>query len=336
MLRRKISSLKIPGQSPTKRLRVRWELEPDVLNYDSDDPMEVDSQVESQPDLREIKPHPLYCFPDADVELLIANLSFRVHTSILAHESPVLRELLVRDKNSSQCTVVCLCDSEVDFSALLSVLYGGIDAFLVDVGPYPFGFIASLVRMGYKYSIERILETALARLETHFTRDWDVMKSRFTGCGGSVPVVTCTPQDAVSAINLARLTGTRGHSAGDGSFETLPPDDLMHCIAGQKNLLKQKATTYLLFLETMGRSPSCGTPGVCDATLHSLREHITAMAKQISTDALRPVLPPLYERELCATCMGMIQVQDLGRASSVFSWITSQLESVESLDQFRA
>lgn len=116
--------------------------------------------------------------------------------------------------------------------------------------------VAALIRLGHKYAIDDLVSSALSRLSTCFPTDFDAYCASITS-GGS-QVLTCTPEDAITAVNLARLLGDdarmilpsalytccqlgadiliRGVANEDGELEKLCDADLGRCVDARARL----------------------------------------------------------------------------------------------------
>lgn len=138
--------------------------------------------------------------------------------------------------------------------------------------------LASLIRMSHKYSIPDVLADALARMKRFYTSDleeWSAISSR-------EEYVKADPEDAITAIQLARLTdtptllptaflscfaldATTVPSPSAGNTRThilcqLPPEDLTRIIRGRVALMTLHVVRIL---------PMRGTPGVPSAGCRS-------------------------------------------------------------------
>ncbi len=70
--------------------------------------------------------------------------------------------------------------------------------------PVPFAILSSLIRIAHKYAVQDVLDDALSRLKKFHSNDlaaWQDADSR-------AQYVTTVPEDALTAIHLARLTTT--------------------------------------------------------------------------------------------------------------------------------
>ena len=67
-----------------------------------------------------------------------------------------------------------------------------------------FAVVAALVRLGHKYAITDVYEEALARLSAHYSSDLD----RWRRCRAGNSSLRTTPQDAMTVVELARLTNS--------------------------------------------------------------------------------------------------------------------------------
>lgn len=120
----------------------------------------------------------------------------------------------------------------------------------------PFAMAAALIRLGHKYAIDDLVSSALVRLTTCFPSDFDTYCTSITAGGSGL--LACSPQDAIAAVNLARLLGdeactilpgalytccqidadslTRGVVREDGEVEALSDADAALCIDARARL----------------------------------------------------------------------------------------------------
>ncbi|TFK82912.1 hypothetical protein K466DRAFT_555880 [Polyporus arcularius HHB13444] len=138
-------------------------------------------------------------------------VAFRVHKSLLAQRSEVFRDLFSLPSSGTEetldgCPVVHLIDPPDDLRHLLSVLCCGKNYYYTQdkVQPVSVKVLAALIRMSHKYAIQDVLADALARLQRYYTAnlaEWSAIASR-------EQYVKADPEDAITVIELARLTDT--------------------------------------------------------------------------------------------------------------------------------
>ncbi|GBE89238.1 hypothetical protein SCP_1502460 [Sparassis crispa] len=228
-----------------------------------------------------------FWFTDGSIVLIAEGRAFRVHQSILAKNSQVFTDLFsisqpVEQRQSETidgCPLVHLSDSADDLLHLLRAVYDGRNYLRHD--RIAFARIAALVRMSHKYEIDDLLEDALARIRTCFPDDFDVWESE-TGEHDSSSVMTFSPTDAITVVNLGRLTNTlsllpvalyrccqlrpqdllSGSGEGDRVVEQLTTDDLARCI-GARGVLVHEAIAMLRDIAAPVTSVYCRTHYIC-------------------------------------------------------------------------
>ncbi|KAM5541917.1 hypothetical protein V8D89_004227 [Ganoderma adspersum] len=157
---------------------------------------------------------------DADVWLTDGNCvvvakdtAFRVYKGILSLHSELFRDLFSLPNSSSGndmmdgCPTVTVADDPRDIRCLFLVLCCGKDFYHENDEPKPveFAVLASLIRMGHKYSIPKIMNDALSRLKKYYPTTlsaWDEIDTR------EGYVATESAVHAFEVVRLARLTET--------------------------------------------------------------------------------------------------------------------------------
>ncbi|KZT67607.1 hypothetical protein DAEQUDRAFT_672986 [Daedalea quercina L-15889] len=149
-------------------------------------------------------------FSDGNVVLETHGHAFKVHQGLLAYNSEVFRDLFTIPQPASSetfdgCPVVHLTDHPVELRLLLQAIFSGQSYHRNDkrVG---FAIVAAIVRLSHKYQIDYVRDAYLWRMKSCFPtkfETWDTMR----GSCGSTLTGFCTA-DAITAVNIARLTGT--------------------------------------------------------------------------------------------------------------------------------
>jgi len=221
----------------------------------------------STQDLEVVRDEELW-YPDGSIVLVAERRAFRVYHGILLRESTVFSDLLSlpqpEDVNGIDgCPLVKLSDSAEDLRHLLRFLFNR--RYFMPAGePIAFSAVAALVQLGHKYLLDIAEAEGLRLLKTVFTTslsDQPGIIHRGLDSDGwpkiAVSVIRYQDRDAITAVNLARLTGewsilptafylccqlqaetlVLGNPRADGSKDRLSPSDLATCINGKKELM---------------------------------------------------------------------------------------------------
>ena len=196
----------------------------------------------------------------------------------------------------------------------------------------PFEVLASLIRMGYKYALQDILDHALSRLKKFYTDDLAVWKDR----ASRERYVTATDDDALTAVALARLTNTPSllptallvctkiatdyWEDTDGSvvprIAALPVSDQLQLTAAKASLTESCATRPLRLLASIPCA-GCARPAFCraqrEAPLDALRDRDVLLAFN-DKGALEPIAErfwgDVHWGRLCAACQDVLKGVD--------------------------
>ncbi|KZT74401.1 hypothetical protein DAEQUDRAFT_807539 [Daedalea quercina L-15889] len=202
-----------------------------------------------------------FWYPDGTVVLLArTKVAFRVHKGILADHSTVFCDLFAvaqpqGEERYAECPTVNLTDAPGEVKYLLKVLYRPRRYYMPDQR-VSFAMVAALLRLGHKYAIDDFVSSTLSRLATCFSSSFETYYASITTEGS--PDMTCIPEDAITAVNLARLVGedasmilpsalytccqlpsstlTRGVISEDGDVQKLSDADLDLCIDARVRL----------------------------------------------------------------------------------------------------
>ncbi|KAH9930974.1 uncharacterized protein B0H18DRAFT_120286 [Fomitopsis serialis] len=171
----------------------------------------------STQDLELVRDEELW-FLDGSIVLVAERRAFRVYHGILLRESTVFSGLLSLpqpdDVNGIDgCPLVKLSDSADDLRHLLRFLFNR--RYLMPAGePIAFSAAAALVQLGHKYQLDIAEAEGLRLLKTVFTTSFrdqpDIIYRSFDSSGRQQTVqsvVRYQDRDAITAVNLARLTG---------------------------------------------------------------------------------------------------------------------------------
>ena len=194
------------------------------------------SDAENAPDFvfegRPVKKDSEVWLEDGNVILHADGVVFKVYQGILARRSEVFRDLFTlpdppETERLEGVPVISVSDSPDDLRHLLLVLCCGkkyvkqpmspLDmitnaersSYYTQHGsPFPveFSTVTALVKLGHKYAIPDVLDDALSRFKQYYPNN---ITSYHLGRGSlRSDVIIARPQDAITAIHLARLTNT--------------------------------------------------------------------------------------------------------------------------------
>ncbi|KAI8974165.1 hypothetical protein BD414DRAFT_498336 [Trametes punicea] len=222
-------------------------------------------------------------FPNGNVIIIADNkVAFRLYRGVLSRLSEVFRGLFAiplppDSEEMDGCPLVHLSDSPDDLKCLFMVLCRRKNYFYRrdEPIPVPFSVLASLIRMGHKYGIQEVYNTALRRLKKSYTSsmtEWisPQLRKRY---------VKTTELDAPAVIELARLTNNpdllpsaylaccslhcvaRGRKRARDQVEP-PPWDLQNILAGRAKLVQRRALNLLALLR-VPPCDNCARPEQC-------------------------------------------------------------------------
>ncbi|KAL6301485.1 hypothetical protein BKA93DRAFT_738642 [Sparassis latifolia] len=270
-----------------------------------------------------------FWFEDGNTVLISRDVGFRIHRGIVSRHSEVFRDLftLPQPTNAEKvhdCPVVSLSDSPMELRILLRAIYNGQRY-------AEFWEVATVVRLSQKYLMEELYEDGLACLKTCLTDDFNVWDriSRADDC--SSPVMHFDFEDAIAAVNLARLTHTdsmlpivlylccqldsealvRGIVRPDGIVEQLSPEDLMRYIDAAVSLSARNTSRHLL----LDVSPDCACRSICFPRLQQIIIRLFNTPDVLeSCDVLSSADSTIDSFDgLCTECISCLKTEDLER-----------------------
>ncbi|KAI0683669.1 hypothetical protein C8T65DRAFT_749389 [Cerioporus squamosus] len=210
---------------------------------------------------------------DGTVILIARDVEFRVYGGVLATHSPVFKELLSEDspvrtvsingKDDVPCPVVALSDSPEDLRHILRVYMPRSEVSMFPAREPSFAFISASIRLGKKYKMTPLYEQSIAFLKRYYPSELDKWTELHAWAPDGWPT-----NRAIGVINLARLSGELSLLPGDGSQETLAPEDLDICFKAKTEL--RKASIKLLFdILSPFAAPECTAPSTCSEVFRS-------------------------------------------------------------------
>ncbi|EMD36706.1 hypothetical protein CERSUDRAFT_123789 [Gelatoporia subvermispora B] len=121
-------------------------------------------------DVKVFTNHPTLYFDDGNLILSCGNTLFRVHRSIIAKHSPVIRQTLDNTQLHTLrgCQHLPLGDNPVDIEALLSVLYDGLRVNFPMITTSTFPLLSRLLHASTRYKVETIRADLLACIQNEW------------------------------------------------------------------------------------------------------------------------------------------------------------------------
>ncbi|EIW56927.1 uncharacterized protein TRAVEDRAFT_128217 [Trametes versicolor FP-101664 SS1] len=283
-----------------------------------------------------------FWYSDGSIILVARDVEFRVYKGLLTHHSPVFRDMFSLaqppavsssvpvESAETLCPVVRLSDSPEDMRHILRV-------YMPRHGPstsrHSYHAISAAVRLGHKYQMRDLLDSAILFLKTHYPMDYDDW-TEFGDCGAP----SFSLEHAIGVVNLARLVGDsdllviallvcchiddadaliHGFEREDGSREQLTPEDIALCESAKRRLLEESKQVSLRVCLGLQVSDACMTRSRCLRRLEQARLELgdteTTMAFIEPSERPRP-LDDLIERSdpgLCAHCQKTVADRDL-------------------------
>ncbi|KAH9846274.1 hypothetical protein C2E23DRAFT_890983 [Lenzites betulinus] len=225
-------------------------------------------------------------FTDGNIVLLSSGtascgqVAFRVYKGILSRASPVFQDLFehavappetvdpaplayVADEPEfvDGCPTVKVTDSSIEMRHFLRAIFqSGTTSLSLSYNKtrQPFAHLAAIARLAHKYQADALAAAAFERIEMFFTarqNPWSKLKSAYDyqeglEIRGSQYALSLRPEDAVEAVNLARLFEKplmlplalymccvldpqlmrNGIAREDGTLDRLSDDDFARCI----------------------------------------------------------------------------------------------------------
>ncbi|KAK7008225.1 BTB domain-containing protein [Favolaschia claudopus] len=198
-------------------------------------------------------------FNDGNTVLQAGNTQFRVHLSVLALHSSVFSDMQGLPQPPNQptiegCPVVELQDDPKDVGFLLNALY--IPTFHCQKS-LPFSVVRALIRLGRKYDIKALFDTAVQRLTTEFPatlEEHDVLGLNYTVIddypGLELDVIALASETNIRTVlpyacyHAARLYNKNDFFDGvekeDGTRTSLSVADIRRCVGVDLDLFMQQ------------------------------------------------------------------------------------------------
>ncbi|CAA7258930.1 unnamed protein product [Cyclocybe aegerita] len=161
-----------------------------------------------------------YWFDDGNVVLRAEGTLFRVHCSMMAHQSKVFKDMFgmpqpqeqTQDVMVEDCPVITLGDTGEDVEHILAVFYDNINALDLRQKMH-FSQLSAFLRLGKKYEIEYLQNEALKLLRLDFPATLDAYDKTFAGdqvkydfpreCGPFTPVILLALDHSIPSVLLS-------------------------------------------------------------------------------------------------------------------------------------
>ncbi|TCD68722.1 hypothetical protein EIP91_010006 [Steccherinum ochraceum] len=247
-------------------------------------------------------------FDDGNVILVAEKTAFRVYQGVLSKNSEIFRDMFTIPQPADAeklegCPVVHLSDSQKDLERFLSAVFDLGNTYY-GTQRLPFSIVSAMLRLGTKYGVDFLRESAIGRLRTIFPPRLSDFHNAFTEwalwleSGGdpaneaafSNTLVDMKQEDLFEALNLVQSLGLDaflpqalyccaciqgelllvGHTDVDGYHHELSSDDLKNLYRAQFQFREEwvkRATFYLIGKPV----PHCLTPQACAEGLSKSR-----------------------------------------------------------------
>ncbi|KAI1787711.1 hypothetical protein LXA43DRAFT_1097993 [Ganoderma leucocontextum] len=265
---------------------------------------------------------------DGNIVFISQNTVFRVHMSVLSLHSEVFRDLfllpmhlpLEAHKRHSRAVLPSSCLIRPKIFVNFSSCYYRENDETISV---PCNVLCSLIRMGHKYAIHKVLNDALSRLKKYYTSDlgaWadEQRRTRYVAVGDA---------DHLLAIEVAYLTNTLSilptaflemcslierHIVTLSTCEAqcgLTAERVVQALNG-KVALTANVTTRLLAMHSAVPVPRCQNQGHCTMIAQEVRRTVYARVGSLQLrNMFGHVWHPLYTyfwgsfvARLCPSC----------------------------------
>ncbi|PIL33283.1 hypothetical protein GSI_04733 [Ganoderma sinense ZZ0214-1] len=299
-------------------------------------------------------------FPDGNIVVIAKEkVAFRVHQGILSLRSETFRDLFSLPKADAAgatdsetfdgCPAFRVEDAPEDIRRLFLVICCGKNYYYDQdtLVPVPFDVLASLIRMADKYLIDDVLDEAISRLGKYYTTDLAAWQDP----DGRARYVTTVPEDALTVVQLAWVTGTpslaptayltcvalstrcwgQPESVFRYPLAGLSSQDMAFVLEGKGRLTQAAATRALTLLSALP-SLRCTTRDACTAVreepLAALREDGRLPVALSDEDAFRPIAERMWPEPhwgaFCESCRQALSRTDAREMQSLWDDLPSQ------------
>ncbi|KAF5373481.1 hypothetical protein D9615_009460 [Tricholomella constricta] len=279
-----------------------------------------------------------FWFSDGSVVLIVENMAFRIHQSILSKHSDVFADLFTvpqprSDSDSIEgVPVVHLTDNLADFTDVMRALYEPFhfdklapDADLATL----IQFVSGILRISTKYNILTLREKCIAVLRTKFPSSLSacdrLISSRYKYVASTI----------VRAIPLARETNVPEilpwafYISTNIANDTLLEDSVLSwrdkalCLVGKNQLWEmQKSITHKFHFE-FSKAPTCQLP--CQSRLPQLMSWRRTEELRVSPHPLEQYLD-WDSLKVCPRCVEYAQMQHQKGREMVWKTLPSMFQ----------
>ncbi|KAF8644398.1 hypothetical protein AX16_008459 [Volvariella volvacea WC 439] len=273
--------------------------------------------------------HSQIWYSDGSVILQAESLRFRVHASLLSHQSRVLANMFVNgspnvETTLEQCPVVFLTDRAQDVEYLLRAIYDPSTK-----SKREFAEIAAWLRLGRKYEMKEIYQRALRILTAEFPNTLEKWDRR-------VVHIKYHPSNYIDCINLCRelnifspipiafyswlhhLHETKdleniffGVPRPDGTIAILSPEDQHLSVTAFDKLL---FTQWIAFGWLNNEPLGCFSPQKCERLRMKIKDQLTVPTPKL-TGLRKAPSPNTFTRGMCDRCSAVAnESYEWGRA----------------------
>ncbi|PCH44677.1 hypothetical protein WOLCODRAFT_123932 [Wolfiporia cocos MD-104 SS10] len=281
-----------------------------------------------------------FWYEDGNVVLVAQDVGFKVYKGLLAQRSEVFRDLFAVaqptcDEMLDGCPVIHLDDDPQELKCLFDALQYG-DKYINPSADMTFGTLAVIIRLSNKYHIQDLQDNGVARLKAYYTDSFDDWNRNSLD-----DYFQYAPADAITAVNLARLTNTptilpialyicctlqssvlvNGLPVEGKEPERLSTEDLARCIDGRAKLSGQyiRMSHYIFSTSVAQHDGKCKT---------AIRAMCKASEKIDSPAVLRAydVAGEAQTRSLCLSCRRQLEEREARERRQVWNTLPAYLD----------
>ncbi|KII87428.1 hypothetical protein PLICRDRAFT_255081 [Plicaturopsis crispa FD-325 SS-3] len=274
----------------------------------------------TSPSLRKITRSDIW-YDDGSVVLQAEFVQFRVYREFLAQNSPVLKDLFesgsastTSEETVDKCPVVHLRkDTATDVRYLLHAIHNWSMYPPWAFGMKPFPVVAAMLRLGKKYRIKHVYDSALRHIRGDYVSS---LENPFTSANPFRNIyIERTEGDEFKVVRLLRDTGIHSplpvaYYACGRTYSTaklldedsFTPEDRTICLVGLEKLRAQSLAAFQGWV--CSATSGCTCPGACCKAKAAVV--ITLSARGYDYDAFQP-WDAQWGVDLCPPCLEAAQ-----------------------------
>ncbi|KII84003.1 hypothetical protein PLICRDRAFT_702259 [Plicaturopsis crispa FD-325 SS-3] len=261
-------------------------------------------------------------YKDGSIVLQAENTRFRVHSTVLAQNSPIFEDMLNIGESRGEdrvegCPLVVLHDSAQDLESLLRALYDR--TYFHTKYTQSLRRIASVLRLGKKYEITHLYDDGFELLKKEYSYilwEWDRchlhpfrLPIRYTGIVFDV-INLARELDIMAILPAAFYVCIMHIKDGDildgytclstGQPQKLSSSDQKIAILGRQNAIALSMSTTFAWLDEHEMIDNCTDPDSCSARFHAISD---SLWKPFPRCAALCKWDTQWEDHMCADCI---------------------------------